>query len=203
MSGLPTATGRRSPRASASSGAGAPGRERDFGPDIRLARGRWREPRGRRPGDHARSDPAGFRRPPTTPCSARRCRSPAACTSIFRLTAPYWGFWSRSRSPRRVGVVAHYGDRLRRVPESSSTCRRCGSSTSCSGSSCSSNVVGLRVVAQVQIVFSSVSSSHSLTFIVPGAAAIETANYTLFFPDYGGFGLAVVALFYRSSDSGY
>jgi len=63
------------------------------------------------------------------------------------------------------------------------------------------NVVGLRVVAQVQIVFSSVSSSL-LTFIVPGAAAIETANYTPFFPDYGGFGLAVVALFYRSSDSG-
>jgi len=58
------------------------------------------------------------------------------------------------------------------------------------------NVVGLRVVAQVQIVFFVGLVVSLLTFIVPGAAAIETANYTPFFPDYGGFGLAVVALFY-------
>ncbi|WP_226040161.1 amino acid permease [Natrinema sp. DC36] len=58
------------------------------------------------------------------------------------------------------------------------------------------NVVGLRVVAQVQIVFFVGLVAALLTFIVPGAAAIDTANYTPFFPDYGGFGLAIVALFY-------
>ncbi|WP_254522172.1 APC family permease [Natrinema caseinilyticum] len=58
------------------------------------------------------------------------------------------------------------------------------------------NVIGLRLVAQVQLVFFVGLVAVLLTFIVPGAGAIETANYTPFFPDYGEFGLAVVALFY-------
>lgn len=58
------------------------------------------------------------------------------------------------------------------------------------------NVIGLRLVAQVQLVFFVGLVAVLLTFIVPGAGAIDVANYTPFFPDYGAFGLAVVALFY-------
>lgn len=58
------------------------------------------------------------------------------------------------------------------------------------------NVIGLRLVAQVQLVFFIGLLLALLTFIVPGAAAVETANYTPFFPDHGAFALAIVALFY-------
>lgn len=58
------------------------------------------------------------------------------------------------------------------------------------------NVIGLRLVAQVQLVFFVGLLLALLTFIVPGATAVDTANYTPFFPDYGAFALAVVALFY-------
>ncbi|MDS0478625.1 amino acid permease [Natrinema sp. 1APR25-10V2] len=58
------------------------------------------------------------------------------------------------------------------------------------------NLIGLRVVAQVQLVFFAGLVLALLTFIVPGATAVDAANYAPFFPDYGAFGLAVVALFY-------
>ncbi|AGB33313.1 amino acid permease [Natrinema pellirubrum DSM 15624] len=58
------------------------------------------------------------------------------------------------------------------------------------------NLIGLRVVAQVQLVFFAGLVIALLTFIVPGATAVDAANYAPFFPDYGAFGLAVVALFY-------
>ncbi|UHQ95100.1 APC family permease [Haloterrigena alkaliphila] len=58
------------------------------------------------------------------------------------------------------------------------------------------NLIGLRLVAQVQLVFFAGLVIALLTFIVPGASAVDTANYAPFFPDYGAFGLAVVALFY-------
>ncbi|WP_226005137.1 APC family permease [Natrinema salinisoli] len=58
------------------------------------------------------------------------------------------------------------------------------------------NLIGLRVVAQVQIVFFVGLLIALLTVIVPGAGAVDPANYAPFFPDYGAFGLAVVALFY-------
>ncbi|MBZ6495254.1 APC family permease [Natrinema longum] len=58
------------------------------------------------------------------------------------------------------------------------------------------NLIGLRVVAQVQIVCFVGLLLALLTFILPGASAVETANYAPFFPDYGAFALAVVALFY-------
>ncbi|SEQ90781.1 APC family permease [Natrinema salaciae] len=58
------------------------------------------------------------------------------------------------------------------------------------------NLIGLRVVAQVQLVCFLGLVVALLTFILPGASAVEAANYTPFFPDYGAFALAVVALFY-------
>jgi APA family basic amino acid/polyamine antiporter len=58
------------------------------------------------------------------------------------------------------------------------------------------NLIGLRVVARVQIVFFVGLLLALLTVIIPGASAVDTANYAPFFPDYGAFGLAVVALFY-------
>ena len=58
------------------------------------------------------------------------------------------------------------------------------------------NLIGLRMVAQVQILFFVGLVATLLVFIVPGAGAVEAANYTPFFPDYGAFALAVVALFY-------
>lgn len=58
------------------------------------------------------------------------------------------------------------------------------------------NVVGLRIVAQVQLVFVVGLVLSLLVFVVPGLGAVESANYTPFVPDYGGFAIAVVALFY-------
>lgn len=58
------------------------------------------------------------------------------------------------------------------------------------------NLIGLRMVAQVQILFFLGLVATLLVFIVPGLGSVETANYTPFFPDYGAFALAVVALFY-------
>ncbi|ARS90749.1 APC family permease [Natrarchaeobaculum aegyptiacum] len=58
------------------------------------------------------------------------------------------------------------------------------------------NLVGLRVVVQVQLIFFAGLVVALATFILPGATAVETANYQPFFPDYGAFALAVVALFY-------
>ncbi|WP_241430923.1 APC family permease [Natronolimnohabitans innermongolicus] len=58
------------------------------------------------------------------------------------------------------------------------------------------NLIGLKVVVQVQLVFFLGLLVALLTFIVPGSTAIEATNYQPFFPDYGAFALAVVALFY-------
>jgi len=65
------------------------------------------------------------------------------------------------------------------------------------------NVVGLRVVAQVQIVFFVGLVVSLLTFIVPGAAAIETANYTRSSRITAGSGSRSWRCSTRSSDSGY
>lgn len=58
------------------------------------------------------------------------------------------------------------------------------------------NIVGLRLVAQFQILFVAALALALLVFVVPGAAAVDPANYTPMFPDVGAFGLAAVALFY-------
>ena len=58
------------------------------------------------------------------------------------------------------------------------------------------NLVGLRVVAGLQLLLVAGLVIALLTFIVPGATAIEPANYTPFVPDIGAFAIAAVALFY-------
>ena len=58
------------------------------------------------------------------------------------------------------------------------------------------NIAGLRLVAQFQILFVAGLAAALLVFIVPGATAVDPANYTPMFPDLGAFGLAAVALFY-------
>jgi APA family basic amino acid/polyamine antiporter len=58
------------------------------------------------------------------------------------------------------------------------------------------NVLGLRLVAGVQVVFVAALVVSLLTFIVPGVAAVDPANYTPFLPDVGALGVASVALFY-------
>ncbi|QSW99892.1 APC family permease [Haloterrigena alkaliphila] len=58
------------------------------------------------------------------------------------------------------------------------------------------NLIGLRTVARVQLVFVAGLVASLLVFVVPGLGAVEPANYAPFLPDYGGFALAVVALFY-------
>jgi len=59
------------------------------------------------------------------------------------------------------------------------------------------NLVGIKTVARAQIVFVGFLFLSLLTFIVPGLFAIDPGNYTPAFPDgLGGFGLAIVALYY-------
>jgi APA family basic amino acid/polyamine antiporter len=58
------------------------------------------------------------------------------------------------------------------------------------------NVLGLRLVAGMQVLFVAALVGSLLTFVVPGVAAIDPANYTPFLPDPGALGLAAVALFY-------
>ena len=58
------------------------------------------------------------------------------------------------------------------------------------------NVLGLRLVAGVQVLFVAALVVSLLTFILPGATAVDPANYTPFVPDVGALGLAAVALFY-------
>jgi len=58
------------------------------------------------------------------------------------------------------------------------------------------NVLGLRLVAGVQVLFVAALVVSLLAFIVPGATAVDPANYTPFVPDVGALGLAAVALFY-------
>ncbi|WP_246084455.1 APC family permease [Salinadaptatus halalkaliphilus] len=58
------------------------------------------------------------------------------------------------------------------------------------------NVIGLRLVTQVQLGFVVGLVAALLVFILPGLGAVDGSNYTPFFPDSGAFALAVVALFY-------
>jgi APA family basic amino acid/polyamine antiporter len=58
------------------------------------------------------------------------------------------------------------------------------------------NIIELRLGAQFQILFVAVLVLALLTFVLPGATAVDPANYTPFFPDLGAFGIAAVALFY-------
>lgn len=58
------------------------------------------------------------------------------------------------------------------------------------------NVVGLRLVVQLQALFVAALVLSLLAFILPGATAVDPANYTPLVPDVGAFGLAAVALFY-------
>ena len=58
------------------------------------------------------------------------------------------------------------------------------------------NLFGIRFVTQIQFALVAVIIFGMLLFIVPGAAAIDTANYTPMFPEgYGPFVVAVVSLF--------
>lgn len=58
------------------------------------------------------------------------------------------------------------------------------------------NLFGIRFVTQIQFALVAVIIFGMLLFIVPGAAAIDTANYTPMFPEgYGPFIVAVISLF--------
>ncbi len=58
------------------------------------------------------------------------------------------------------------------------------------------NLFGIRFVTQVQFALVAVIVFGMLLFIAPGAAAIDTANYTPMFPEgYGPFIVAIVSLF--------
>lgn len=58
------------------------------------------------------------------------------------------------------------------------------------------NLLGIRLVAQVQLLFFAGLIAVLALFIIPGAAAVEPTNYDPFFVDYGAFGVAAVTLFY-------
>lgn len=58
------------------------------------------------------------------------------------------------------------------------------------------NLVGLRLVAQLQLILVVGLVVTLLIFIIPGSTAVDFSNYTPFFPDHGAFALAAVALFY-------
>lgn len=58
------------------------------------------------------------------------------------------------------------------------------------------NLFGIRFVTQIQFALVTVIIFGMLLFIVPGAGAIDTANYTPMFPEgYGPFVVAIVSLF--------
>lgn len=59
------------------------------------------------------------------------------------------------------------------------------------------NLLGIKTVARAQIVFVVVLFLAVFAFIVPGLFAIDPSNYSPLFPKgYGGFGLAIVSLYY-------
>lgn len=59
------------------------------------------------------------------------------------------------------------------------------------------NVVGVRIVAQIQVVFVAGLALAVGGFVGTGAVAVDPTNYTgPFVADYGAFGVAVVSLFY-------
>ena len=59
------------------------------------------------------------------------------------------------------------------------------------------NLLGVKTVARLQVVFLALLAAALATFIVPGAFAVDTANYAPVFPEGPGpFAIAVVALFY-------
>lgn len=59
------------------------------------------------------------------------------------------------------------------------------------------NLLGVKTVARLQVVFLALLVAALATFIIPGSLAIDTANYTPVFPEGPGpFAVAVVALFY-------
>lgn len=59
------------------------------------------------------------------------------------------------------------------------------------------NLLGIKAVARAQILFVVMLFLALLTFIIPGVFAIDPGNYTPTFPDgFGGFGIAIVALYY-------
>ncbi|WP_254762795.1 APC family permease [Natrinema marinum] len=116
---------------------------------------------------------------------------------ISRLTAPYWGFLVPATVPLVAWAsllvtatgFAEYTRIFFDVPSMVLIYVLLGFVLLI-------NLIGLRLVAQVQLVFFAGLVLVLLTFIVPGATAVDAANYAPFFPDYGAFGLAVVALFY-------
>lgn len=58
------------------------------------------------------------------------------------------------------------------------------------------NLLGIRFVTQIQFALVAVIIFGMLLFIIPGAATLDTANYTPIFPEgYGPFIVAVISLF--------
>ena len=58
------------------------------------------------------------------------------------------------------------------------------------------NLLGIRLVTQVQFVLVGVIITGMLTFIIPGALTVNPGNYTPMFPEgYGPFAVSIVSLF--------
>lgn len=116
---------------------------------------------------------------------------------ISRLTAPYWGFLVPFTIPLVAWAsllvtatgFAEYTRIFFDVPASALVYGLLAFVLVI-------NLVGLRLVAQVQLAFVVGLVVALATFVVPGVLAVEPANYTPFLPDRGAFALAVVALFY-------
>lgn len=66
------------------------------------------------------------------------------------------------------------------------------------------NIVGIRLVARVQLALVALLLGSMLLFIIPGLFAVETANYSPFLPNgVGPFALAVVSLYFPLRGFGF
>ena len=116
---------------------------------------------------------------------------------ISRLTSPFWGFLVPFTLPLVVWAsllvtATGFAEYTRYLVDLPSTALIVGLLLLV----LVINIAGLRIVAQFQILFVVALAAALLVFIVPGATAVNPANYADPFPDLGGFGLASVAMFY-------
>ena len=95
---------------------------------------------------------------------------------ISRLTAPFWGFLVPWTLPLVIWASLLV--------------------TATGFAEYARFFVDLPVTVLVYVLFVAALVVSLLTFILPGAAAVDPANYTPFVPDVGALGLAAVALFY-------
>lgn len=116
---------------------------------------------------------------------------------ISRLTAPYWGFLVSFTLPLVIWAsllvtAAGFAEYTRYFIDLPAIWLIYGLLLLV----LAINLVGLRLVAQFQILVVGGLVAALLVFIVPGAFHTNPGNYTPLFPDLGAFAIASVALFY-------